>query len=284
LGVATQLKRVTPSPAAVSSLRGCEKAGYMHYYQFHIGDYISHTIHLSSEEDLAYRRLLDMYYDTEQPIPNNIPLVSRRLRLGSDVVQSVLDEFFVASDDGYKNLRADLEIREYHAFIDKQRNNGKLGGRPKKTQRKPTDNPSQTQKKPNQEPVTINHKPIDTVVCPDGLDVSVWQDWLKIRKSKKAPLTATAWKLFVNECEKANWTIEDAIKECCLRNWASFKADWMKEKQQYNKFDAVNTTTPIAPGYDDALRKIEEDRKITAPPSMETLARLAALRKEIKSA
>ena len=204
----------------------------MHYYQFHIGDYISHTIHLSSEEDLAYRRLLDMYYDTEQPIPNNIPLVSRRLRLGSDVVQSVLDEFFVASDDGYKNLRADLEIREYHAFIEKQRSNGKLGGRPKKTQRKPTANPDQSQKKPNQEPTTINHKPIDIVTCPNGLDVSVWQDWLKIRKSKKAPLTATAWKLFVNECQKAGWSIEDAIKECCLRNWASFKAEWLKPEEK----------------------------------------------------
>jgi uncharacterized protein YdaU (DUF1376 family) len=206
----------------------------MHYYQFHIGDYISHTIHLSLEEDLAYRRLLDMYYDTEQPIPNNIPLVSRRLRLGSDVVQSVLDEFFVASDEGYKNLRADLEIREYHAFIEKQRNNGKLGGRPKKTQRKPTANPDQSQKKPNQEPTTINHKPknIATVVaCPPDFDESLWNDWLKIRKSKKAPLTETAWKLFVNETGKAGWTIENAIQECCLRNWASFKAEWVADKQ-----------------------------------------------------
>jgi uncharacterized protein YdaU (DUF1376 family) len=253
----------------------------MHYYQFHIGDYISHTFHLTAEEDLAYRRLLDMYYDTEQPIPNNIPLVSRRLRMGSDVVQSVLDEFFTLSDDGYKNYRADLEIREYQAFIDKQRNNGKLGGRPKKTQRKPTANPNESQKKPNQQPLTTNHKPIDIVTCPDGLNVSVWQDWLKIRKSKKAPLTATAWTLFVNECKKAGWTIEDAIKECCLRNWASFKADWMKEKQQYNKFDVAHITTPPPPNQDAALRKIEEDRKKAVPPSLETLAKLAELRKNV---
>ncbi|NDH69342.1 MAG: DUF1376 domain-containing protein, partial [Gammaproteobacteria bacterium] len=33
----------------------------MHYYQFHIGDYKSHTHHLSLLEDLAYRRLLDFY-------------------------------------------------------------------------------------------------------------------------------------------------------------------------------------------------------------------------------
>jgi len=34
----------------------------MHYFQFNIGDYASHTRHLSLLEDLAYRRLLDLYY------------------------------------------------------------------------------------------------------------------------------------------------------------------------------------------------------------------------------
>jgi uncharacterized protein YdaU (DUF1376 family) len=43
----------------------------MHYYKFNIADYRSATAHLTNEEDLAYRRLLDMYYDTEVPIPND---------------------------------------------------------------------------------------------------------------------------------------------------------------------------------------------------------------------
>jgi hypothetical protein len=50
----------------------------MHYYQFHIGDYRSATAHLTNEEDLAYRRLLDMYYDTEVPIPNDPKDVARK--------------------------------------------------------------------------------------------------------------------------------------------------------------------------------------------------------------
>jgi uncharacterized protein YdaU (DUF1376 family) len=134
----------------------------MNYYNFHIGDYISHTIHLSVEEDLAYRRLLDMYYDTELPIPNNIPLVSRKLRINAEVVETVLYEFFELTEDGFKNFRADNEIAEYQRFIEKQKANGRKGGRPKKSQRKPTANPTESQKKPNQEPITINHKPINT--------------------------------------------------------------------------------------------------------------------------
>jgi uncharacterized protein YdaU (DUF1376 family) len=244
----------------------------MHYYQFHIGDYISHTIHLSPEEDLAYRRLLDMYYDTEQPIPNNIPLVSRRLRLGSDVVQSVLDEFFVASEDGYKNHRADQEIREYHAFIDKQRSNGKLGGRPKKTQRKPTANPNQSQNNPNQQPLTTNHKPkkeIATVVAtPVGVSESVWQDFVKQRKAKKAAVTQTVIDGIQREANKADWTLDAALSECVVRGWQSFKADWVAPKQSFAQqaADVARTTVPAAnTGPDPVLIKIEQDRKKAAP-------------------
>ena len=262
----------------------------MHYYQFHIGDYISHTIHLSAEEDLAYRRLLDMYYDTEQPIPNNIPLVSRRLRLGSDVVQSVLDEFFTLSDQGYKNLRADLEIREYHAFIDKQRTNGKLGGRPKKTQRKPTANPDQSQKKPNQEPLTTNQQPKKeatdvAVVLPDWLPLETWDAFIKMRKRIKKPPTDYAVKLLINKLDGFRAKGQD-VKEILERSITSSWQDLYEiasVKQVVNKYDVITTTVPGSKEKDPALVKLDEDAKKAAAPSLETLKRLAALRQEIKN-
>jgi hypothetical protein len=139
----------------------------MHYYQFNIGDYIKNTLHLSVMEDIAYRRLLDLYYDSEQPIPTDIPKVSRRLRMDCDVVQSVLDEFFELTEDGYRNHRADLEILDYQEYLAKQKANGLKGGRPKKTQLKPTDNPSQTQNNPkhSHQTTNTNHKP-DISICP----------------------------------------------------------------------------------------------------------------------
>ena len=133
----------------------------MHYYQFNIGDYIKNTLHLSLMEDLAYRRLLDLYYDSEQPIPNDIPRLARRLRLEPQVVEIVLDEFFTLTDEGYKNHRADLEIASYHEYMAKQKANGSKGGRPKRTQDKPTANPDLTQNNPKQEPLTINQEPLD---------------------------------------------------------------------------------------------------------------------------
>lgn len=82
----------------------------MRYYQFNITDYMKKTMHLSPLEDLCYRRLLDMYYDSEKPIPADIQWVSRRLRIDQKIVENILDDFFELTAEGYANKRADAEI------------------------------------------------------------------------------------------------------------------------------------------------------------------------------
>jgi len=98
----------------------------MIWYKFHIGDYISHTMHLDDAEDLAYRRLLDWYYMSEKPLPLDVALVSRRIRLDEDVVSPVLNEFFEKTKKGYINARADDEIKAYNVRVDINRKVGKL--------------------------------------------------------------------------------------------------------------------------------------------------------------
>ena len=161
----------------------------MHYYNFNIGDYMKHTLHLTPEEDLAYRRLLDMYYDTEGPIPKNIPLVSRRLRMDFKIVESVLNEFFELTEDGYKNYRADGEIADYHKFLEKQKANGRLGGRPKKG-KKPIGNPSITQ---TEAKISLNNKQQTTnnkqSIAPVGFDLF----WNSYNKKVGKPNSLKQW-------------------------------------------------------------------------------------------
>jgi uncharacterized protein YdaU (DUF1376 family) len=202
----------------------------MHYYQFNIGDYLKHTAHLTPMEDLAYRRLLDIYYDTETPIPNNIPRVSRLLRIDKEVVKTVLDEFFELTESGYKNHRADIEIAAYHSFLQKQKLNGIKGGRPKKTQEIPKLNPSLTQNNPKQETLTTNQQP-NKLHTPDGVLQSVWDDFVQQRKAKKAAITETALKGIEREARKANISLNDALQEICARGWTGFKAEWVLKDQ-----------------------------------------------------
>jgi len=125
----------------------------MHYYQFNIGDYKSATGHLTNEEDLAYRRLLDMYYDSESKIPLDTEWVARRIRVEASVIRDVLNDMFVRHEDGYFHARCEQVISAYHLMAEKNRANGRLGGRKKN----PVGNPVATDSQPIAK-ATINHK------------------------------------------------------------------------------------------------------------------------------
>lgn len=264
-----QPKRVTPSPAAVS-LKGVKKRKIMHYYQFSIGDYRAATAHLSNEEDLAYRRLLDMYYDTEQKIPLDTQWVARRIRVEAFVIREVLNDMFVRHEDGYFHARCADVIEQYHAMAEKNRANGRLGGRKKN----PVGSDSQPIVKAtiNQEPLTNNHKPnresATVVATPIGVSESVWQDFVKQRKVKKAAVTQTVIDGIQREANKADWTLDAALAECVVRGWQSFKAEWVAPKQSFAQqaADVARSTVPAQhTGRDPVLLKIEADRQKAAP-------------------
>ena len=134
----------------------------MHYYQFSIGDYRAATAHLSNDEDLAYRRLLDMYYDTEQKIPLDTQWVARRLRVDTKTVNAVLSDMFVKHDDGWFHSRCQEVIEHYHAMAEKNRANGKLGGRRKNPVGNPVGSDSEPSAKAtnNQELITNNQSKV----------------------------------------------------------------------------------------------------------------------------
>jgi len=243
----------------------------MNYYNFHIGDYISHTIHLSLEEDLAYRRLLDMYYDTELPIPNNIPLVSRKLRISAEVVKTVLDEFFELTEEGFKNFRAESEIAEYQRFIEKQKANGSKGGRPKKSHRKPTANPTQSQKKPNQEPITNNQEPYKertrgSRLSADFVLPKEWADWAR---QERPDLDLRS----VGEQFKDYWSAKAGSGSTKL-DWQATWRNWVRnQKMVFKQADIARTTVPASSQRDPALAKLDEDAK-NAKPNPEIIAKI----------
>lgn len=86
----------------------------MNYYPFHVGDYTSHTSHLEPMEDLAFRRMLDLYYLRELPLPAEVVEVARliRLRQAINEVQAVLTEFFTLGEDGWRHTRCDEEVQK----------------------------------------------------------------------------------------------------------------------------------------------------------------------------
>lgn len=145
----------------------------MHKYLHHIGDFMRDTVHLNALEECFYRRALDFYYLNEKPLPKETQVVFRRLRANTEdekqAVLNVLSDFFVEQEDGFHNKRCDAEILSYKGNADKNRENGKKGGRPPKNNR--LQNPhethsvnlgseNETQKNLNHKPLTNNQEPI----------------------------------------------------------------------------------------------------------------------------
>lgn len=140
----------------------------MHYYSFNIKDYRKDTQHLKPMEHYIYRMLIDLYYMDEKPIPKKTQWVMRRLMLDNpeheNMLKNVLDDFFYECDDGFRHKRIDCEITKYHGNAQKNRENGKKGGRPRKNNPEITQSvtdglPLESQNNPNHEPLTNNQEP-----------------------------------------------------------------------------------------------------------------------------
>jgi uncharacterized protein YdaU (DUF1376 family) len=87
----------------------------MHFYPFHIGDYMAHTRHLSPMEDLAYRRMIDAAHLGEAGLEGDAAAIARAIGLRDHAaeVASVLSDFWHLADGVWRNKRVDAEVARY---------------------------------------------------------------------------------------------------------------------------------------------------------------------------
>jgi uncharacterized protein YdaU (DUF1376 family) len=137
------------------------KRAAMHYYQFNIGDYASHTRHLSLIEDAIYRRLLDLYYLHERPLNTGLTAVARQInaREYEAEIKIILEEFFELTENGWINLRADKEIDHYRAKIEQASNAGRASAEARASRRS-TLVSTDVQPTNNHKPITNNQEPV----------------------------------------------------------------------------------------------------------------------------
>ena len=207
----------------------------MHYYRHHIGDFLKDTGHLSNDQMGVYLRMLWKYYLDEKPLLDDCESIAFAMRSDEKTVHLLLRHFFVLQDGGWRHNRCDKEIADYHEKKGKAANSANA--------RWSNANPMRTHAgrnadapvfDANQEPITNNHKPItikkNTVAPPIGVTDSVWQDWVKLRKERRAAVTQTAITGIEREARKAGVSLQAALETCCERGWTGFKADWLKDK------------------------------------------------------
>lgn len=220
----------------------------MNYYKHHIGDYAAATAHLSWDEDIAYTRLIRVYYQHEKPIPEDIGQACRLVRASTPAqkraVESVLREFFVLQSSGWHQKRCDAELANAAEKSEKNRVIGRKGGRPpKETQTVSENNPdgfceeTQTVKKETQatshKPIASNQEEISNEISsappatrkievPPWLPAEAWQGYVQMRVRIKRPLTDRAKALAIAELDKLRQQGHDpsaVLDQSTLNSW-----------------------------------------------------------------
>ena len=205
----------------------------MHYYQHHIGDFIKDTSYLTNEEIGIYMKLIWLYYDTEQPLPNDIFVLSMKTnaRDNEDSVQGILGMYFQLVDNKWHHTRCDKEIAEYQAFCVKQKANGLKGGRPKVTQQEPNDNPMGFQAEPKIT-LTTNHKPLTSIGVAKATKgtrfdlVSIPEEWILFCKKERSDLNPSV----VFDGFKDYWVSVAGSKGVKL-DWFATWRNWIRNQK-----------------------------------------------------
>lgn len=174
----------------------------MHYFQHHIGDFRAGCFNMNRLERALYREMLDIYYDTESPLPDSIEVVCKLLGVRNEEEKKMVNEILMLKFEqvngrGWVHDRCEKEIASYHAFLEKSSRAGKASAeaRAKKKARsvQPESNQSSTRIQPtfnqrstnvqptfnvgatNQQPLTNNQeKPSSSEQSPDQAKKRKW--------------------------------------------------------------------------------------------------------------
>jgi len=264
----------------------------MHYYQHHIGDFIKDTSFLTNEEIGIYLKLIWLYYDSEKPLPNSIFELGMKTgtRDNQEVLEGLLGMFFVLDEQKkcWHHTRCDKELEHYKQQLTTASKAGKASALKRAMSKSPTsveqaldERSTDVQPTNNQEPITNNHKPkrenATIVACPPDVSQQIWDDWVTLRKTKKAPITQTVLNGAIAEAKILGWPLEKFLAEWCSRGSQGLKAEWIVKP---NPADKVRLTVASSNEPDPILLKIKEDDLKASRPSLETLAKMAEIRRK----
>ena len=223
----------------------------LHYFKFNIGDYHKKAGRLSMIEHGAYTLLIHACYDREK-FPTEEEALDWCWARSDDEVQAVkfvLRKFFDEIEGRFVQTRIQEEIDHYHQVSNTNRSIAVKRENERRTNRERTVNePPPNQEPINQEPVTNKEtkKPnaprFDPVsyLVDHGVNEQIAIDWVAVRKAKRAAPTKTAIDGINNQAKQAGMTLDQAIKTCCERGWASFQAEWVRENKTLR--DALDKT------------------------------------------
>ena len=92
------------------------------------------------------------------------------------------------------------------------------------------------------------------IAKPDEVNQQTWDDWLSLRKAKKAPVTLTTVDGAAEEATKAGMSLESFLRVWCRRGSQGLEASWLKDSER-----ATATNAPAETTYQRSMRLRHEE-------------------------
>lgn len=220
----------------------------MDYYQFHIGDWKGATDHLTAEEEGIYLRLINFYYDTEHPLPINVDLIARRIRLPelAPKVESILKEFFELSPDGWTHGRCDGVIEKFQL----KSAQASAASRSRRTIRKKERTISE--RSTDDEP-TNNHKPITSKpVKKSSRFAPPTHEELMDYVNEKSLLVNVG--KFIDHYTANGWKVGGKGP---MKDWKAAARNWSRNEEEKSETSKRSTTKPES-NHARVMRQVQE--------------------------
>lgn len=248
-----------------------------------IPGYAISELHLSGNELLAYGLIAGFSHDGESQFSGTLEFIGDALNVSPRRAMSIIGRLIergLIQKTTYHNEHGHLTCSYRVTFYDKKPIDETSIGpidvlSPSYRQNvyRPIDETSigtyQYINDINKERLNIGVTPAeqDKPVKPVKFDYKQWllehdvpeataNDWLQVRKAKKASNTLSAAAALEREAGKAGITIAQAVQLCAENSWQGFRAEYLQNRQQ-----AAAPRRYLAPGMVDTLEYTEKAEK-----------------------
>lgn len=225
----------------------------MHHYAFNIGDYIKDTVHLDLIQHGAYRRLLDWYYASETPLPDDLTFLARvcgaQTAVEKKAVDMVLRNFFKLNGKTWQHKRVEKEIGKYRAkskagsagmesrYQDANELDNGFDNKPdNRSDNKP---PKNQYAHDNQEPRTKNQEPVLLLEADASEPETAVLNWSKDYGWRGVTDTMRQeWKLAYPACDpdtqlaRMDQWLKANPQKSMKKLWLKFVTGWMSRSQE----------------------------------------------------
>lgn len=208
----------------------------------YIADYLSATSRLTTEQHGAYLLLLMDYWKNGAP-PDNDLILAQITKLTPDAwsnARTMLEPFFEVVDGAWFQSRVENEMQKANHNKQANQERGLKGAQARWGNKNAPSiveayseqcSADSTSPSPSSSNNTKRERAI-AIACPDDVGSEVWQDWLQLRKAKRAPVTNTVLKSARKESEKAGISLNAFLTIWCARGSQGLEASWIKPDEK----------------------------------------------------